>query len=611
VCGICGSLELDARPVDGAAVGAMLRAMVHRGPDSGGQFEAPGLTAGIRRLAVIDPAGGTQPIANEDGTIEVVFNGEIYNFALLRAELEREGFEFHSDSDTEVILNGYRAWGRGILDRLSGMFAFALHDSKTRETLLARDPLGIKPLYTLDDGRRLLFASEVQALHKVAGGGDIDPEALAVYLQWGSIAPPRTFYSRIRALPSGCWQLIREGSVGEPKAYFQISDCLGRSEEMDEHEAKTAARDALRQSARSHLVSDVPVGVFLSGGVDSAALLGLMSETGGASLRTFTLAFDDPNLDERDLAKLSARTYGSDHTEIVMQVDEIGDRMPDAVRSLDQPTVNAVNSYFVAEAAAQAGLKVAVSGVGGDELFGGYGSFSRIPRIRSAYDKLARVPLLSPRLLARAVDATPRSRWRSRASLALDYGGTSAGAYVAERMINTQAEVRRIMAPEFADAVSACPPVKELEDRVRADSLPEEERISALELRQYLEIQLLRDIDAVSMRHSLEVRTPLVDRDLLCALGKIPARFRLAGPAKQMLREAPRPVVPDAIWDRPKRGFTLPFDSWLRSGRIPLEFPEHPLLSGDALRKIKAGFESGSLHFSRVWQLMILRDFLT
>ena len=614
MCGIAGVVGYrEGARTDTREISALRDAQAHRGPDGAGSWISPDGRVGLghRRLSIIDLSNrGHQPMSAEGGRYQLVFNGEIYNFALLRAELETQGFAFHSDSDTEVILNGYRAWGRGVLDRLSGMFAFALHDAETRETLLARDPLGIKPLYTLDDGRRLLFASEVQALHRVAGGGEVDPEALAYYLQWGSIAPPRTFYSRIRALPSGSWQQIRDRSVGEPTSYFQISDCLGQSEDMDEREAKTAARDALIQSARSHLVSDVPVGVFLSGGVDSSALLGLMSEAGEASLRSFTLAFDDPDLDESELARVSARTYGSDHTEIAIRTDEIGDRMPEAIHSLDQPTVDGVNSFFVAEAAAKAGLKVAVSGVGGDELFGGYGSFSRVPSIRRTYDRLAGIPLF-PRLLARAVDASPRTRWRTRTSLALDFGGTYSGAYATCRMINTPREARSILAPQLADAVSACSPVEELARRVGADDLPEENRISALELQQYLEVQLLRDIDVVSMRHSLEVRTPLVDRDLLRALGRIPARFRLAGPAKRLLREAPRSAVPDAIWDRPKRGFTLPFDSWLRSGRIPLNLPEHPWLSGDELRRIRVAFESGRLHYSRIWQLLILREFMT
>ncbi|NQZ97428.1 MAG: asparagine synthase (glutamine-hydrolyzing) [Myxococcales bacterium] len=615
MCGIAGVVGYreDGR-TDTREVTALRDAQSHRGPDDAGTWISPDGRVGLghRRLSIIDLSpGGHQPMAAAGGRYQLVFNGEIYNFEALRAELQRLGFAFQSQSDTEVILHGYRAWGRGLLGRLRGMFAFALHDRDERETLLARDPLGIKPLYTLDDGSRLCFASEVQALRSVVGGGDVDPEGLASYLRWGSIVPPRTLYSRIRALPAGCWQRVRDRSVDEPTEYFRIEDCFGAADEMDEEEAHARLRDALLESARAHLVSDVPVGVFLSGGVDSAALLGLMSETGEASLRTITLAFDVEGLDESALARTSADLYGSEHTEVKIGVDEIGDRMPDAIRSLDQPTVDGVNSYFVSEAAVRAGLKVAIAGVGGDELFGGYGSFARIPRIRRTHDALSRLPLLQPAHLARGVDALPAWRWRSRMSLALDFGGSPAGAYFAERGINTAQETRALLAPELADAADAYDPVDELARRLRAEDLPEEERVSAFELRQYLQVQLLRDIDAVSMRHSLEVRPPLVDCELLRAVAKIPARHRLSGPAKRMLREAPRPPVANAIWNRTKQGFTLPFDHWLRTGRIALDLPEHPCLQGAAVQRVRDGFERGNLHFSRVWQLLVLRDFLT
>jgi asparagine synthase (glutamine-hydrolysing) len=445
----------------------------------------------------------------------------------------------------------------------------------------------------------------------VTDDGGLDPEGLAAYLLWGSIAPPRTLYRRIRALPAGSWLRVREGGPTPPRAWFSLASCFGRSRPMSPAEAGEALREALVDSARCHRVADVPVGAFLSGGVDSSALVGLLSEVGGR-VRTVTLSFDRPELDEGPLARQAAELYGADHREIPIRIEEIRERLPDAIRALDQPSVDGVNTFFVSEAAVKAGLKVAVSGVGGDELFGGYPSFGRVPRIRETHRVLAGLPLgttLLP-LAARLLGSLPATRARGKLALALEFGAEHAGAYFAERGILTPREVRRLLAPELAEAVEAVDPVLELTRRLRADELPEEERVCALELAQYLQCQLLRDTDAVGMRHSLEVRTPLVDRTLLEAVARVPAALRRSGPAKRWLREAPRPPVPAALWDRPKQGFTLPFDHWLRSGGIPLALPDHPWLRPGEVRRIADGFRRGRLHFSRPWLLLVLAHFL-
>ena len=616
MCGIAGVVGYrEGARTESRELVALRDAQAHRGPDDAGEWLSADGRVGLahRRLSIIDlSAAGHQPMADEAGRFRVTYNGEIYNFAALRAELERGGARFRTSSDTEVLLHGYRAWGTDLLDRLRGMFAFALHDAERNETLIARDPLGIKPVYLLDDGARVLFSSEIQPLRAVADAGDVDPEGLASYLLWGSIPPPRTLYSRIRSLPAGHFQQVSNGSPGEPTAWFRLEDCFGRSEEMDEVEAAQTLRDALADSARAHQVADVPVGAFLSGGVDSSALVGLLSESGNAKLRTVTLSFDDDRLDEAPLARMAAAHYDSDHREIPIRVEDIRERMPLAIRALDQPSVDGVNTYFVSEAAVEAGLKVAVSGVGGDELFGGYTSFQRLPRIRRIHDRLAAIPLLGARLpgIASALGALPRSSQASRLSLALQYGGTPTGAYVAERCINTTREVRALLAPEIAEAVDAVDPARDLAARLPVDGIDESEHVSAFELRQYLQVQLLRDTDTTSMRHALEVRTPLVDRTLLEAVTRVPARYRFAGPAKKALREAPVPPVPEALWNRRKQGFILPFDTWLRTGGLESDLPEHPWLRGDALRDVKRSFDGRRLHWSRLWQLLILREFL-
>jgi asparagine synthase (glutamine-hydrolysing) len=552
-------------------------------------------------------------MSTADGSLHIVFNGEIYNFEALRRELEARGHAFRSTSDTEVLLYGWREWGPDLFGRLRGMFALALHDERRGETVLARDPLGIKPLYWTDDGKRVCFASEVQALRSVAGSAGLDPEGLATYLLWGSLVAPRTLHRGLHALPAGSWLTIGSAGPAAPRVYWRLEQAFGAVRPMSEEDAADRLREALLDSVRHHLVSDVPVGAFLSGGVDSSALVGLLAELHSGPVRTVTLSFDVAELDEGALAAEAARLYGTEHHVVKIGVEDAQERVPEAVRALDQPSVDGINTYFVAAAAVQAGLKVAVSGVGGDELFGGYASFDWLPRLRSTHDRAARFSALGARGLDRvgaAIERLPRTRARGRVARALRFGASDEGAYFATRGLFTPSEVRALLAPELAGAVDACEPRAELSRRLRLAELPADERVSALEMRQYLEAQLLRDTDAMSMRHSLEVRTPLVDRALWTAACAVPAQLRRAGPAKLRLRQAPRPPVPEALWKRPKQGFTLPFDHWLRTGGIPVVLPEHPWLRPAALRAVVRDFEKGRVHWSRLWALLVLNAFL-
>jgi len=616
MCGIAGVVVYgDGPSVDEAALCRLRDAQRHRGPDDSGLWIAPDGRVGLghRRLAIVDLSPfGHQPMASEDGRFRVVFNGEIYNFRALRSELEARGHSFRSESDTEVLLHGWREWGIALLDRLRGMFAFALHDAMQSETILVRDPLGIKPCYLLDDGQRLLFASEVQALRGIADDGGIDPEGLADFLLWGSIGAPRTLYRRVRALPAGSWLRVRKGAVQTPVAYFRLEQEFGRAKPIGADEADAALRTALLDSVRHHLVADVPVGAFLSGGVDSSALVGLMAEIHAAPIRTVTLAMDDPALDESPLARMAALHYRTDHHEIPIRIEQLRDRIFDAVRSLDLPSIDGVNTFFVAEATAKTGLKVAVSGVGGDELFGGYASFARIPRMRRVHGLVGSLPgggaLLAA--AARALAAWPSSLKMAKLARAATFAGDDAGAYYAERGLFAPDEVRALLDPQLAQVVDACDPRRTLADRLRLVDLPPEERISALEMRRYLEVQLLRDTDATGMRHSLEIRTPLVDRDLLRAAARVPAALRRAGPAKRGLRVAPRPPLPESLWRRRKQGFSLPFARWLESGSLPVEIASLPGLREDAVGKVVRGFRAGRVHWSRVWALLVLQSFL-
>ncbi len=612
MCGIAGILPLGpGGAVRESELLALRDAQRHRGPDDAGLWIAPGQRVGLahRRLSIVDLSPlGRQPMATPDGRYHVVFNGEIYNFRALRAELEGRGHRFRSECDTEVLLYGYREWGRGLLPRLRGMYAFALWDEVLGELLLARDPLGIKPLYWSADGGRLAFASEIRPLRALARSGAVDPQGVASYLTWGSIPAPLTLWSGIHALPAG--STLQAGQRGLTP--LSRPGARGGGGGLRGEEGRRLAREAIADSVRHHLIADVPVGVFLSGGVDSSALLGLVAEMHSGPVRAVTICFDIPGLDERKYARLAARTYGAEATEILLRATDLRERIPAAVEALDQPSIDGINSYFVAEAAARAGLKAVLSGVGGDELFGGYPTFRRVPRIRRIHRGLSAVPGLSacfPPACA-LLEAVPRGRLSSKVARALAYGGDSAGAYFADRGLFSPREIRRLLVPELSDAIDAAEPVADLRSRIPLDALPPEEHVTALELGQFLGVQLLRDIDAVSMRHSIEVRTPLVDVELLGALRRIDPATRCEGPAKRCLREAPRRPLPEPLWNRRKQGFTLPFESWLRSGELEARLPRHAWLRPDGVAAVERGWRKGRLHWSRIWALHVLGEYL-
>lgn len=616
MCGIAGIIYYGSDgTVDAGQLERLRDAQRHRGPDDAGLWISNDRKVGLahRRLSIIDLSPrGHQPMATPDGRLTITFNGEIYNHLELRADLEARGVEFVSDSDTEVILLGFREWGAGIVDRLRGMFAFAIWDDRKREVFLARDPLGIKPLYLAEKDGWIAFSSEMRALSESFDLGEINVSALTGYLFWGSIASPETLYNGARSLEPGSWLCISADGKRDEKTYWRLEDAFIGSEEMDEVEAYARVADALRDSVQHHLIADVPVGAFLSGGVDSVSLVGLLSDAHGGPIETVTLACEDPNLDESKLAAQAARLYGTQHHEIRLDIDEIRDRLPQAIDAMDQPTIDGINTFLVSEAAARAGLKVAVSGVGGDEFFGGYDTFQQIPRMTSIHRRLRWLPgggalaAVAGRLAERP--GSPRAA--AKIGRALLHGGSTEGAYYANRGLFSPREVQALLHPDLRSRISASDPTESLARRLDLDAIPADDHVSALEIGQYLRVQLLRDTDAASMAHSLEVRTPLVDRDLLTAVARVPTQYRHAGRAKRALRQAPQKPVPPEIWDRKKQGFTIPFDLWMRSGRLDLPLPTHPFLDPHGVREVAARYKAGNLHWSRLWALMVLGQFL-
>ena len=543
--------------------------MAARGPDGDGLWASDDgrVVLGHRRLAIIDLSdAGAQPMPSTDGRLRIVFNGEIYNYRALRADLERRGHAFQSGSDTEVLLALYREHGDRMTERLRGMYAFALYDAGRDGVLLARDPYGIKPLYVANDGRTLRLASQVQALLAM-GGVDTapDPAGHVGFFLWGHVPEPHTLYRGIRAFPPGHTQWVDAEGARAPRRVADLPDLLRA---VVPHPAPSPAaaaeevRAALLDSVRAHLVADVDVGVFLSAGRDSGVLAALAAEAGGR-LRTVTLGFDEfagtPG-DEVPLAETVARHYGADHRTVRIGATEFRTLRGDFLAAMDQPTLDGLNTYLVSRAAAQAGLKVVLSGLGGDELFGGYPSFAELPRLVRTVSAVPGHAALGRGL--RAVSAPLLRRIAPpKAAGVIELGGTWGGAYLLRRGLFMPWELPDVLGPDLArEGWDALQPLVRL-DATAAGITPDRLRVTALESCHYMRSQLLRDSDWASMAHSLELRVPLVDWALTERLAPLLAAHPEVG--KDTMARAGRPMLPAAVLDRPKTGFTTPVRDWL------------------------------------------------
>jgi asparagine synthase (glutamine-hydrolysing) len=577
MCGIAGiyAYHRAADRVDGAELTRICDHMAARGPDgSGGWLSQDGRVGfGHRRLSIIDLSDrAAQPMESADGKLVITFNGEIYNYKALRTGLEAEGHVFRTQSDTEVLLHLYAAKGAAMVNDLRGMFAFGIWDLERRGLLLARDPFGIKPLYYTDDGYMLRFASQVKAL--IAGGNvsrDPDPAGWVGFHIFGSVPEPFTTYREIHNLPAGSIVWVDTRGTSEPKPYFRIADVYTNAER--EHvtqplpELRERVRTALFDSVRHHMVADVPVGVFLSAGLDSGALLGLMRDVGQQDIQAVTLAyqeFQDKEEDEAPLAGQCAARYGSKHTIRIVGEREFHDDLPRIFEAMDQPTIDGINTWFVSKAARELGLKAAISGLGGDEIFGGYPSFRDIPRWVRFWSVPSRIPLLGDVFRHFAVSSGLTSIFHPKVAGMLKYGGSFAGAYLLRRGIFMPWELSSLMEKNFVDeGLRRLQPIRHIAEILEPMPRTSFGRVASLEASLYMRNQLLRDADWASMAHSIEVRVPLVDVPLLRAV----APLMIARPhdlGKRCLATSPQLALPPDMVNRPKTGFGTPIKDWLQ-----------------------------------------------
>jgi asparagine synthase (glutamine-hydrolysing) len=588
MCGIAGFIfawnATEASALD--AVRRMTARMSRRGPDAEGLWTSAGVVLGHRRLAILDlDVRANQPMVSADGRYAIVFNGEIYNFRELCQELEADGIVFCTTSDTEVLLTLFAREGERMLPRLRGMFAFAIWDTQSRELFLARDPYGIKPLYYTRTKDGLLFASQVKAL--LASGLvslEREPAGLAGFYLWGSVPEPWTVFRDVFALPAGHWLRVRDGVADAPVCWHDIrwhwrEQASGRgSNQLTAQELREQVQQALTDSVRAHLVADVPVSVFLSGGIDSGAIAGLASEL-GTNVEGITIGFEDlagRHEDEAPVAAAIAAYYGLPHHVRMVSRSEFEQDIPRILDAMDQPSIDGVNTWFASKAAVERGYKVTLSGVGGDELFCGYSSFRQIPRTAALGRAIAAIPG------ARALLGAPcaylaKSRSQPKLSGVPAFMGSLEGVYFLNRGLFLPEELPVLLGADVAREglvrLGGSPP-----GMTQSDARDGAATVGLLESTFYLRNQLLRDSDWASMGHSLELRTPLVDANLLESLGTFVSGFA-GGVGKAMLARSPGKSLPESVVNRPKTGFSVPIAKWLSEATDQRAWADLPLLA--------------------------------
>jgi asparagine synthase (glutamine-hydrolysing) len=609
MCGICGLVSLDgATAPDPAALAAMNETLVHRGPDSDGSVIDGPAGLAMRRLSIIDLAGGDQPIANEDGRIQVIQNGEIYNYRELMEELRGRGHTFSTHSDTEVLVHLYEERGPSFVEALRGMFAIAIWDARHGRLVLTRDRFGIKPLYYRVAGGQISFASELKALLRQPGfSREIDPGALEAFLAFNSIPAPLTIFTEARKLPPGHTLVAERGEV-ELFRYARPTPVPANEVRAEGDEALAEElRGRLRDSVRAHLVSDVPVGVLLSGGIDSATLTALAAVESGERVSTFSIGFEEQSFDELELARLVAKRYGTDHHELILRPDAV-DLLPRLVDAFDEPfgDSSALPTYLVSQLASDT-VKVVLSGEGGDELFGGYYTYvaDRLaPRVGRA------APFLRP-----LVELLPSSSEK----VSFDYKAKRfvRGAHLPP--VERHHAWKEIFSADAQDELLSSPRMSDPLDVYRAryaetEGAEELARLQDLDLGIYLVDDLLVKTDRASMAHSLEARVPFLDPVVAELALALETKQKVRGLSKKrLLRRAAAPLVPKEIIRGRKQGFSIPVAAWLRGDLAPFArdvlSPEtierQGYLDPSAVSRVLEDHVSGKEDLSRqIWGLL-------
>jgi len=629
MCGIAGFLDWQGK-VGTEALNVASQAIAHRGPDDCG-LKVLDLNNGAgrvglanRRLAILDlSSAGHQPMADPATQNWIVYNGEVFNFAEVRALLEQRGVEFCSHSDTEVVLKAYAVFGEKCLDLFRGMFAFAIWDNAAQRLFIARDRLGKKPLYYFQGDGFLLFASEVRAL--LATGlvpRRINAASVEQFLSFGSVSDPQTLVEGVHALPPGSY-LIGEPGKLQVHTYWTPTSSASSQPSANGHngisESSAVARlqELLTEAINLRMISDVPVGLFLSGGIDSSALVAAVAGAGKQKINTFSVVFKEGDYSESQFSLLVARQFKTEHQEITLTGEEFLSSIPDALSAMDQPSVDGFNTFIISRAVRRTGLKVALSGQGGDELFAGYHTFRYVPRMEKFYALERWLPSPLRSVLASAIPGRDSSDRRRKLAALMEGNGALVHPYFLSRMVFVPRQQRQLLrtgsnrALKSAMATALAPTA----------TLDPVNRVSYLELTNYMANTLLRDADCMSMASGLELRLPFLDHPLVEYVLSIPGGMKLdSRTPKHLLVKAMRGLLPDEIVHRPKRGFTLPFEHWLRG---PLkqsvesalthagDGPLADVLDPAAVAQVWDAFLEGRTSWSRPWLLYTLDKWCT
>lgn len=607
MCGITGFAGVSGMGQE--QLRRMCNTIVHRGPDDEGLLVDPPVGIGMRRLSIIDPGGGHQPISNEDGTVHVVFNGEIYNYRELRRDLELRGHHFRTDTDTECLVHLYEERGRDFVHELRGMFAIAVWDARRDQLLLVRDRLGIKPLYYREEAGGVLFGSELKALRAAPGlDWTIDRRAVALYLAFGYIPDPFTIYGEARKLPPGHMLDWEMGRGAEIHRYW--SPVRSQDENLDEETAAREVRRLLEQSVRYRLIADVPLGAFLSGGIDSSAIVALMARQMDRPVKTFSIGFEEPEFNEAPNARRVAAALGTDHSELVVRpdMDELVERVVDA---FDEPFADssAIPTFLVSELARR-DVKVVLSGDGGDELFGGYTRYLEHLLLGSALPRALSVPL---RAGARRLPQSAPGRNRL-----LDMARSFRGRYmgrVADPLDAAEGGVARANLVSEAGAWDRL-----LDDAFDATAGRDAaSQLMLVDLLTYLPGDILTKVDRMTMAVSLEARVPVLDHELAEFAATLPSHLKIrSGTGKWILRRALAGLLPEFVFSKKKQGFGIPLKPWFRgplSGRVRNLLREgndlHEFVEPAAVQRVVTEHQSGRRdHSPMLWKLLVLQLWL-
>ncbi|NIM26761.1 MAG: asparagine synthase (glutamine-hydrolyzing) [Gammaproteobacteria bacterium] len=575
MCGVAAiySYHYAAEDIERSELRAIRDRMQSRGPDDDGEWYSEDNRVGLghRRLSIIDLSKqAAQPMTSQCGRYVISYNGEIYNYKSLRAGLESAGTRFATDSDTEVVLEMFRRYGTDMFNHLRGMYALAIWDTLERRMLLARDPFGIKPLYYADDGWTCRVASQVKALRAIGQiSDDPEPAGHVGFLLFGSVPEPFTLWREIRAVPAGTYVWVDRSGIGAPRKYFDLPSLY----ECDSaRSTDDSLSEAIEDSVRHHMVADVPVGAFLSSGLDSSVLVAMMSKCATTPIKTVTVGFEEfrgTSADEVPLAEEVASAFNTQHTTRLVSREEFEQDLPKILHAMDQPTIDGINVWFASKACAEIGLKVAVSGLGGDEISAGYPTFRVLPNWYRKTRFAGKIPGLGSMLRGILAPLRPLTGINAKAVGMLEYGGSLAGLYLLKRGLFMPWELPDLVGRELArEGLKRLDPLENLERSGYRNADTPGARISVLEQSCYMRNQLLRDADWASMAHSLEVRVPFVDPVLQRQV------FRHGRPTSKAEIAKVSSLLPKAMLTRQKSGFETPVENWISKCGIESKTPK-------------------------------------